>query len=366
MMRNLYVKNFHPVWFVSIMGTGISSAVLYNFPYEAYWLKVCGVIMFGITTFLLGLLTAIFILNMILYPHGWVDNYLLNINNNVFLGCYAMGFESWNNMIFNIWPDQAIYLCYVLWWVSNLFSLFTAWIVVFCLVKSTKIQYDTINATLLLPVVPLTVVASTGGLIYPKLPEVLKVSTLVISFLYWSNSIALSFIITSVYFHKLFIFKIPMKPAVFTSFVPIGFLGQGAFGIQLFGSNFLTHQLGLAAPAASPANENFIIGTAIKYVCVFVAVFLETFGFFMTFIAVVSCVSYGFINPHKGWWAMTFPLGTMALSTNETYKLMHWPAFRVISAMYSVALIVITIVCLVISFIYEFPLPHTKKSILKV
>ncbi|CCH40706.1 Malic acid transport protein [Wickerhamomyces ciferrii] len=127
--------------------------------------------------------------------------------------------------------------------------------------------------------------------------------------------------------------------------------GQGAYAIQLFGKNF--HD-SYGFPETS--TESIMIGITIKYTCIFVAIFLETFGFFMTFIAIVSVItrSKG-LHFHKGWWAMTFPLGTMSISTNLTGKLMNYETFKIISCIYGVCLILITIGCLIGSLIYETP-----------
>lgn len=334
---NSIIKSFHPVWFVSIMGTGIASSILYNYNHQ--WCQILGIIMFTINSLLLLSTTVIFILGAILY--NTLPTHLYS-QNNVFLGCYAMGFTSWCNMLHFLTPNQPI-LAYVLWWIGIGLSLFTSYFIFFIILKTKS---TSMSFTLLLPVVTLTVVASSGGIILPQLPQHLKQSTLVITYLLWSNSMLLSFILATVIINSFINSTIPPQQAIFTMFIPIGFMGQGSYAIQLFGVNF--HHL-----------NNTIIGELIEEVALWIGLFLIISGLFMTFIAISSVISSiidnSWIKFHKGWWAMTFPLGTMALSTNQVWNIKNWYTFRVIGIIYSVALVAIVVVCIVGCILFERP-----------
>lgn len=334
------IRNFHPVWFVSIMGTGISSSILYNYNHQ--WCQILGIIMFTINSILLLSTTIIFLLGILLY--NTLSTHIYS-QNNVFLGCYAMGFTSWCNMLHLLTQSQPI-LAYVLWWVGICLSLFTSYYIFFLNIKT---QINNISFTLLLPVVTLTVVSSSGGIILKTLPQNLQHSTLVISYLLWGNSMFLSFIITTIIINSYIKSTIPPIQSIFTMFIPIGFLGQGSYAIQLFGANY--HLL-----------NNNIIGELVEEITLWVGLFLIISGIFMTFIAISSVISTmvsgdsWFIRFHKGWWAMTFPLGTMSLSTNQVWVLKHsWTVFRVIGIIYAVSLIVIVVVCLIGCVLFERP-----------
>ena len=42
------IKGFTPAYFGAVMGTGVSSCVLYKFPYPSRWLEICGCICLGL------------------------------------------------------------------------------------------------------------------------------------------------------------------------------------------------------------------------------------------------------------------------------------------------------------------------------
>ena len=394
------VKGFTPVYFVFIMGTGMSSSLLYNFPYPAHWLRVCSYIMFGIAS-IFWLVTTIFcIISIIKYPKKL---YTFHCDPNVapFMGCYAMGYNTLVNYIYLLTGESWIIGTYCLWWLAVFFSLYTACIVFyFSLIGKNsltpRIETHDLNATLLLPIVTLTVASSSGGLFTEDLPNnTLKMSTMVICYILWSTAISTAFFIIAVYFWRLFVHKIPATDRVFTSFLPIGALGQGAYGVMLFGVNMhkfiLENYTKLSVLNISYMESNsaidtdgqlllsIVIGNVILYSCAMISLFLISFGYFCTVIAIASCLSKispfaqspnpqfiyksksdhfvkrrfdGAIRFSKTFWAMTFPLGTMSLSNYELHIVFNnMKAFRVVGAMYATLLLCVTIGCL-LGFLY--------------
>ena len=394
------IKGFTPVYFVSIMGTGISSSILYNFPYPGQWLRVCSYIMFGIAS-VFWLVTTIFcIISIIKYPKKL---YTFHCDPNVapFMGCYAMGYNTLVNYIYLLTGESWIIGTYCLWWLAVFFSLYTACIVFyFSLIGKNsltpRIETHDLNATLLLPIVTLTVAASSGGIFTKDLPNnTLKMSTMIICYILWSVAISTAFVIIAVYFWRLFVHKIPATDRVFTSFLPVGVMGQGAYGVMLFGVNMhkfiLENYTKLSVLNISYMESNsaidtdgqlllsIVIGNVILYSCAMISLFLISFGYFCTVIAIASCLSKispfaqtpnpqfvyksksdhfvkrrfdGVIRFSRTFWAMTFPLGTMALSNNELHTVFNnMKAFRVVGAMYATLLLCITVGC-ILGFLY--------------
>lgn len=399
------ILEFHPAYFVSIMGCGILSVILHNFPYPAYWLEVCGCIMWGFAVFFFILTFPSFIISMVTVPGNFLK-FHRDANTSVYLGCLSMGYTTtFVNFLFGITSKSFIKGIYVLWWISLVLSLYCAIVIFyFGIIAKYRKKYnlltsETVSATLLLPVVTLTVTASAGALICPDLPSInLQVLTLVICYLLWAWAVALAFIIISIYYGRLFIHKIPATGLVFSSFLPVGVMGQGAFGILLIGRDIYTlvmenHELVLLSPYMSYVNStaidvgqsvdsvtaSFIVGTCFIYFTALMSLFLNAFGMFSTIIAVMSCLSkiYPFTKNHnpqwtymtenhtsffrrrirglirfsRAFWAMTFPLGTMSLANSEIatlHKGLH--ALRVVGAMYGAALIVIDVGCILGTF----------------
>ncbi|GMM35470.1 Ssu1 protein [Saccharomycopsis crataegensis] len=356
------VQDFHPIWFASTMGTGISSTILYNFPYPAYWLKVCSYIMFAVCCLLFIFFNLILVVAAFKYPQKW-KHMLLNVGQSVFFGCYSMGFSSILSYLHNIVGEDWATALFVLWIINIAISLFTAWIITFLVHYKGEVQPHEIHISFLLPVVSQNVVAAVGGVLYDILHPNLKLPNIIISYLCWANGIALTGWVVGVYIWKLYVHRIPLaKNTGFVAFLPVGAFGQGAFAVMIICDNFRNYlqdidpkflQIGL--DDASIVNNNLIVGQSLKYLGLMVGLFLVSNGYFFTFNAVASVWGAGVDRFTKGFWACTFPLGTMALANHELYTLFGFRAFRVVSAVYSTVLVLITTFCIFGSLVYEFP-----------
>lgn len=390
-----FITGFSPAYFTLVMGTGISSTILYNFPYPAYWLKVCGIIMWSIGIGLFIFTTVFFLISLIKCPK---NRSLIHRDPLValFMGCYPMGYISLINFLYLLVGKDWIIGIYVLWWLAVVLSLYTSCVTFYMALmakyhkQANRMDPQNIQSTLLLPIVTLTVASSAGGLITPDLPSVnLKIITTVVSYILWVNAVTLAFIIVTIYYWKLFLYKIPPTQLVFTTFLPIGVMGQGSYSILLLGNNiyklvwehretFASH-LSYADDVTSVISLEalaVVVGNGVLYITAFASLFLTSFGYFCTFIAVVSCLTKihpftphhnplythfpeegasafsklfkGFIKFNKGFWSMTFPLGTMSLSNTELWRVFNnLKAFRVIGALYGATLFVITISCII-------------------
>ena len=390
------IKGFTPAYFGSVMGSGVSSCVLYKFPYPSKWLEICGCIMFGIGVALLLVTIACFIVSILRYPKNFAA-YHSDPTIAPFVGGLPMGINTLINFLYYLTEKKWIIGIWVLWWISVVLALYTGCIVFYSafLAKRTSssnyLNPKDIHAAFLMPSVAFTVSASTANLLVADLPSLnLQVITLIISYIMWSNGIILTLIILSIYYWKLFIHRIPATNLVFTSFLPAGAVGQGAFCINLFGNNvydlmikhsdsiFSSHYLHFPVELDLSSVDSLSVGTSVGLVVLIttamISLALISFGYFSTYIAVVSSVSkiYPFtknynldyaynpstLNPfkrkftgliafNKSYWAMTFPFGTMTICCNELSKTFGGlKAFRVIATIYAVALLIVTIGCI--------------------
>ena len=119
--------------------------------------------------------------------------------------------------------------------------MYTSFLIVYLSFMSKLNESDVeakLNATLLLPIVAITVVSSSGHSIELDLPHVHQtVLTMIVSFMLWSLSISMAFMVMTLYMWRLIIHKIPPTNLIMTSFLPVGFLGQSSYSIYLFGNN---------------------------------------------------------------------------------------------------------------------------------
>ncbi|KAH3679413.1 hypothetical protein WICMUC_001033 [Wickerhamomyces mucosus] len=333
-------KDFQIKWFICTMGTGIMSSILYSFPYHAQWLEKLGILMFSLCSLLLLFMLISFIIHLTITNDR--ESIFYDLDKNVYLGTLVMGITSWSSMFFTVTGTSSIIFVYVLWWLNVTLALSSGFVVVLCIFKRSVVKSSEITPVLLLPVVTLMVTSSFGFKIIQSLPRNLQLTSLIINFLLWSLALMLSFILTVFYFYRLLIHKLPGKDVIFTSFIPIGFLGQGSYSIQLFGENYQSYLLNKDLVT----NQDLIEGLIFRNLGILVGLFLQSFGFYLTIISIVSVFSQ---YPHKfhfGWWAVTFPMGTMSLGTLQTFELTGWEYSRIISVIYAAILFIAVLICL--------------------
>lgn len=362
------VKQFAPAYFVSVMGTGISSTILYRFPFPAHWLEICSYIMFAACCILFIVNMILLVMQLYYFPQKW-RTYHVEASQAVYMGCFSMGFTTIVNYISFITKGHHMYFVWTFWWISVVSALYTAFPIVYFsfFSKLNAVDPDSkLNSTLLLPIVALTVSSSSGHLIELDLYKLNEtVITMIVSYMLWALSICMASAIITIYIWRLIMHKIPPTQLVFTGFLPVGFLGQSSYSIYLFGNN-----LNEFIP------EELVYGKIFLCIGGFLGLFILSFGYYMTFIAVVSIFSkirpfakcpncnhtnkYGLLKHNKGFWAMTFPLGTMSLSNTEVGKggIGNYPllTFKVMGAVFAVACIGVTIACLLGVIVYSYGL----------
>ncbi|SCU84105.1 LANO_0C00430g1_1 [Lachancea nothofagi CBS 11611] len=417
-LKRTLIDDFGPFWFVTVMGTGISADILHAFPYDKQWLRICSYIMFTVACILFITLLTFCVLNLAFTVkekslRSFCIRYLFDLSHNVFWGTLSMGMITIINYIFQLAENEflgkpvanhIIILVYILWWINVLLSLASAWGVSFCIwlkysqywkADSTsphlKTMQQNLQSVLLLPVVPLFVVTSSSGVFTMSacfgqvMNRNIQLITLGVTSLLWFNALIFSLLVISTYIWNLYVNKIPSVNMIFTMFLVVGPMGQGSYGILLLTDNMKEYIEQYYQSTATDGDE-YIIKLAIQCsfkVCgVMLSLLLIANGIFFTilsFAAVASCLNtsrsthkgakiYTF---HKGWWTMTFPLGTMALGTKELYQQYNQyvplTAFKVVSAIYSVLCICITITCIIGTImLYYVPVKAFSIHILRV
>lgn len=395
-LHNRFVTNCHPADFASVMGTGVSANILYNFPFPRPWLLTLGIVVGILSTTLFAFLLATHMLAVTRDPSLFTRMHR-DPTYAPFMGAFVMGYTSLVMFLHAVMGKRHIMASWVLFWIVSAGSVYTAFITLFflCIAKCRNaknyLELSQITLAFLLPVVTLTVASSCGQLVAPDLPCThMQVTTMVVSLIMWSVAMCLAFIIVTINFWRFVVYKAPHSGQVLTMFFPIGYTGQGAYGILLFGRNcmalIMEHALdfplspyasglgpalGLAASASTPA----MLSTSIFVVCLMFAVALMSFGYFLTVLAVLSAMSkmppfcrkpndqftyttasssrwkrpfVGLLRFHRGFWSMTFPLATMSLANAELYRTFNgMKAFRFIAVIYAGIVFLVVLGCLV-------------------
>ncbi|KAL6807883.1 voltage-dependent anion channel domain-containing protein [Trichoderma sp. SZMC 28013] len=316
------VRNFTPSWFAVNMGTGIVSILLFNLPWNGYWLHVISYIFFSLNILLFTIFCIISLLRYTLYPEIWMAM-ISHPAQSLFLGCFPMGFATIINMMIfacSQWGPWLIYLAWAFWWIDVLVSMATCISMPFIVMHRHRPGLDKTTATLLLPIVPAVVAAATGGIVADALPSASHAyATLIVSYVLWGIGQALSGCVIALYFHRLTIHSLPPREVIVSVFLPVGPLGQGGFGIQ---------QLGKVALKVIPQTEMFHVAGVdpargaefLYFLGIFFGIVMWGFALAWVCFALISLRTTRQFPFNMGWWGFTFPLGVWGTCTNALWK----------------------------------------------
>jgi tellurite resistance protein TehA-like permease len=334
------IEHFTPPWFAAVMGIGISASILYTFPFQAHWLRVLGVILWGFAMGAFGIFAMALVLRVILFPRQ-ATSLMLYPGHSVFLGCIPMGFATVINMVHNIWGKQAWKATYTMWWIDVFMSLFCAWGVVFVMFLTQKRTQETLNPTILLPVVALVVASATGSLIAEVQPSTLQPSSLIVSLLLLANGEFLAFAFCVAFINRLLVANLPDRTLTISLFLQVGPLGQGTFSIlnaTLLAADILTG-LGVAADTIN----------ALKYLGILIGFGLMGFASFWMVMAFMALIVRYPSKFSLGWWGLTFPIGTYVLGWYRLATLTDLYSFKVLGALFGVLEVLFMILCFCLS-----------------
>lgn len=345
------VKNFSPAWFSAIMGIGVSSAILYSFPFPHQGLKYAGMAVWGINILLFILFTTMFVLRFIMYPEQ-LKRMLLHPGQSTFLGCFPMGYSTIINVLHLIVVDWDLkggwQVCYALWWFDVIISLACCWGVCYAYFAYQKRPtLDAINATILLPIVTLVVSSATGALIAQGIPQRLQGTSLIVSFLLWANGLILAVICMAVYITRLFIYNVQPRAIVLSTLLPVGPSGQGAFGILLLGELYKS----VFRPYVTKPNYSGLLEIheesldAITLVTMGIALFLLGVGIFWMVMALCFTIKTPPPCYNMSWWATTFPIGTMTMGWYRLNAEFNNEALKYIGAIFGCVVLAAVTVC---------------------
>jgi len=195
---------------------------------------------------------------------------------------------------------------------------------------------DKMTAAFLLPIVPCVVVAASGGTVATVISPSNALTTLFISYVLWGVGMGLSFLVIAMYLHRLIIHKLPAREVIVSAFLPLGPIGQGAFGIM---------QLALAGKNNAYTENGFTtVSNAADIIVVFstlIGLILWGFGLWWLvhgIISVVIRVFDGGIGMNMGLWGFIFPLGVYTAATISLSELIPSNFFAYLSIIFIVAL----------------------------
>ncbi|WPH02542.1 Hypothetical protein R9X50_00540700 [Acrodontium crateriforme] len=332
------VRNFTPSWFAVNMGTGITSILLHNLPYNGRWLQYISYVLFALNVLLFLSFLSISIVRYTLWPKIWTLM-IRHPAQSLFLGTFPMGLATIINMIVFVcvpaWGGNTWKLAWGLWWIDAVISVATCWYLPFIVMSVHNARLEMMTAAWLLPIVAPIVASATGGIVAGVIPDPHKaLITLIVSYVLWGTALPLAMCVLVIYFLRLTTCQLPPAAAVVSTFLPLGPLGQGGFAIM---------QLGKVAQTVFRETNTLSTVTSINagdffYLAgIFVALVLFGFGLVWFFFALAT-ITYASKFPfNMGWWGFTFPLGVFTVCTVTLGKELSSAFFRVLGTIFSVA-----------------------------
>ena len=332
--------HFTPSWFSAVMGTGITSILLHQLPYQFDGLGIISNIIFGLNVFLFMLFLGISIARYIIWPQLF-HIMLFHPTQSLFLGTFAMGMATIITMCAisaaPAWGAGFATFTWVLWWINAVLSLAICIGLPFIQFTRHVQSLDKITAVWFLPVVTTIVCSATGGLVAEILPPAHAKLTLIVCWVLWGTGFGLAFLLMSLYYARQAIYKIPPAQLIVSTFLPLGPCGQGAFSLLQLSSVLyklsLSDQIALPSPNATDPETARIMATAIYAVSVPVALVIWGLGLVWLVLAVSSLVDLWLVSKltfNLGWWGFTFPLGVFATAAIKFASVLDSGAFRVI------------------------------------
>lgn len=280
-LRKELIDDFHPSYFVSFLGCGITGNIFYGFPYKARWLEICGIILFCITIFFFIVTSVMCVLSCWFYPRR-MALYIHDYSHSLYFAVYSMGFSTIINGVNLLTHGRYPIFLWVLWWIGVVLAVMNTAVIFFFsfLSKFSAHKIADINASIFMPVVCCCVVSSPGHLIAPELEtRNQKIITEVTALMLFFISIMLFHGVGAIFMVRLILCKIPSTSQIFTQFLPIGFVGQSSYSIMLFGNNMYNF---IPDDALAKA---FLVPSALG------AYLLLAGGYIYLFIAIASCMS---------------------------------------------------------------------------
>lgn len=336
------VRNFTPSWFTVTMGTGLVAVLLETFPWNADWLYYLSIIVFCFNIGLFSIFIGVSLIRYTVWPEIW-SAMIHHPNQALFVGAVPMSLSTIVNMIVFVcvpaWGIWTGYFAWALWMVDAILSMASAIYMPFLLIKKTQeADLRMMTALQLLPVIATVVAAASAGVVAAILPHPQQaLATVIVGYVLWGIGVPSSFMLLVIYFQRLAVYKIPPREIIVSTFLPLGPLNMGAFGIM---------QLGNVALRLFPRTNTILplAGEIVYTGSVILGLIMWSFSLLWFFFAVASIVHSKKFPFNMGWWGFVFPIGTFALSSNKLATEIPSLFFRVIGAIATVCVCILWII----------------------
>ncbi|TFK44681.1 voltage-dependent anion channel [Crucibulum laeve] len=342
------VRRASPLLFASTMGTGAISILFYTFPYGR---NTRPLLILSVATFLLNLVLFVLfsilcVLRYIYNPGTWkalLDHPVLSM----YSGCFPMAGTTLINVATDVIHNHYglggkgfLYFVWSMWWLDVVISVVCCWGVVHLMKTRQLHSLDTMTAGWLLPVVTLTVAASSGGVLARSLEKYSPLHALIsatFAVFMVGVGLTLALMILTVYLLRLIVHGLPQGGTIMSAFLPLGPTAQSGFAVLLIGQNF---QSLLPYNSNSPDFlSSTVAGEVIYVICTCISFFLWSLASMWIVFAVLGIqhVARKTSVPFRlAFWGLVFPNGVYANLTIQLSDVFDSKFFRIYGSIYAI------------------------------
>lgn len=243
------------------------------------------------------------------------------------------------------WGERWAYIALGFWWLDVVLAVIVSLGMVFVMFTRQRQTVQSLGPQWLLPIVSCVVAAAAGGVVSQVLMPFnanLARGTLVAAYCVWGLGVPLAMMVIALLVYRFATGGAPKGANLPAIFLPLGPCGQGSFGIITLGvvARRLAYEHDVSiipglhgADARAIANAMYAGGLVTGFVLWGLGLAWYTVGLAMFIDGVRREPKLlGLGNFTVSLWALTFPIGTFALSSIALGEQLHSTAFKVIGA----------------------------------
>lgn len=309
------LRNAGPGWFTSVMGTGILAIALTLAPGRLSFFEQLGRMLFAVDVLLFVTFVALWVVRIVSRPSSVLESLSDPDRAQTWgappMACFTVAVGLLKVGSSTLDPGWCVSLAQVLFIAGVVLSLWSAFLVPFLMFTRHALTQERAFGSWLLPVVPPIVASVPAALLSPTWPEALRASMLAMAYAMLGLGIVLAAIIIVVFYTRLLFHKVPDGALVPSMWIVVGPLGQSVAGVIALGS---------ASQSVWPQLAHGLFAAGIAF-----GLLVWGFGLYWLVMALAVTLRAAFTRlPFTmGWWAFTFPVGTLTTGSYALFGATH-------------------------------------------
>lgn len=249
------------------------------------------------------------------------------------------------------WGRHWAYLAISLYFLNVLIALIINIGMIFLIISRHTHTSESFGTTILLPIVTVVVVASTGGVVaHPMISydQWLARACVIVAYIVWGTGAPIAFLIIGLWIYRSAKYGYPPPSAIVSVFLPLGPVGQSSFGVLILGRVMRDIvQGGTPIVPSLDLPTNLVLADSIYAGGLVFSLILWGLGLVWYIIAFSICLDYDlshrtFFSRSSfalNYWGLTFPIGVFATGATELASQLDSGILRVIGTILSLQVV---------------------------